>query len=208
MKIYDITMQLRNKMPVYPGDAPPSVDNMDYKNAISMSPHCGTHVDAPRHFIKKGKPLSDVPLDNFIGKAYLIDLSGDTRAADYVTREMLARADFTGYDIALIKTRNSHLVMREDRFDEKFVCIGGDAAEFLVGTGIKTVGFDYLTIDPVESEIKPAHNVLLGNDICIIEGLDLVEISEGEYFAVCLPLKLFNSDGAPARAVLISEVDI
>jgi arylformamidase len=116
-----------------------------------------------------------------------------------------ARIDFGAFDIVLIKTRNSAEFMRKDRFDSGFAAIGRSAAEFLAEFGVKSVGFDCLTIDPVESESKDAHLTLLGHDICVMEGLDLDGVPEGPYLTVCLPLKLTGSDGAPARVVLIQE---
>lgn len=206
VQIFDVSMQLRNKMPVYPGDPAPSVDNATYESVIFMGAHCGTHIDAPKHFIKNGKSLSDIPLENFIGNAFLIDLSNATRDAGAVTREMLENTDYARYDIALIKTRNSSDFMHKDHFENNFVAISQEAAEFLAQTGVKTVGFDCLTIDPLESETKPAHNILLSHGICVVEGLDFSEVPEGAYFAVCLPLKLHEADGAPARVVLITGV--
>ena len=46
------------------------------------------------------------------------------------------------------------------------------------------------------------HKMLLGAGIWIIEGLDLSAVSSGRYELICLPVKLHESDGAPARAIL------
>ena len=46
------------------------------------------------------------------------------------------------------------------------------------------------------------HRALLEAGIWIIEGLDLTKVKPGEYELVCLPIKVEQSDGAPARAIL------
>jgi arylformamidase len=96
----------------------------------------------------------------------------------------------------LLKTSNSALWER-DRFTPDFVRLSSDGAEALIGRGVLLVGIDYLSIgDPT------AHVLLLGSGIGVIEGLDLRLVDPGNYFLVCLPLKVARSDGAPARALL------
>jgi len=49
------------------------------------------------------------------------------------------------------------------------------------------------------------HQVLLGAGVWIIEGLNLTKVKPGKYDLICLPVKIRNSDGAPARAILRSR---
>jgi len=71
--------------------------------------------------------------------------------------------------------------------------------------GIKTVGLDFIPVDRFGSQDFPCHRTLLGAKTMIIEGLDLENVEQGEYFLVCLPIKLKTPDGAWARAVLVKE---
>ena len=50
---------------------------------------------------------------------------------------------------------------------------------------------------------RKSRGVLLGNDVLVIELLDLSRIEPGPYELVCLPLKLAIGDGAPARVLLV-----
>ena len=104
-------------------------------------------------------------------------------------------------DIVLIKTKNSNRVL-DDEFFEKFVYLTGDAAEYLADKEILTFGFDYLTVDKCSNTEYPVHYTLLSKGIIIIEGLNLSEISEGEYDIIALPLKILDGDGSPARVML------
>ena len=75
--------------------------------------------------------------------------------------------------------------------------LDGSGAAALVQRGVRLVGIDYLSIgDP------DAHHALLERDIGVVEGLDLRNVDPGSYFLACLPLKIADCDGAPARAVL------
>ena len=68
--------------------------------------------------------------------------------------------------------------------------------------GIKVVGVDYLSVEEFRKPGAPAHHVLLGGGVIVIEGLNLREIEPGIYDMLCLPLSIIGSDGAPARVVL------
>jgi arylformamidase len=174
-----------------------------------MGTHCGTHFDAPLHFVPNGKRLADIPLETFIGNARLIDVSAETKTVRTVTADMLRKAGKIHHKIVLIKTNNSYDFIRNDDFEFGFTTLSGEAADYLARCGVKAVGFDYLTVDPADAPAdlfsKAAHQALLGRGICIIEGLDLSEPGDGVYFAVCLPLKLGDTDGAPGRAILIGD---
>ena len=41
--------------------------------------------------------------------------------------------------------------------------------------------------------------------VIILEGLDLRNVSPGNYHLTCLPIKLADCEGAPARAILTSQ---
>jgi arylformamidase len=77
-----------------------------------------------------------------------------------------------------------------------------DAAEFLVSCGIKTLGVDYLSVGGYKKNGPDVHRLLLGAGILIIEGLDLTDALPGSYDMICLPMKILDSDGAPARVIL------
>ena len=77
-----------------------------------------------------------------------------------------------------------------------------DAAEHLVNIGIKTLGFDYLSVKQFEAD-DDVHSLLI-NNLTLFEGLDLSDVPEGEYIFVGLPLRI-DCDGSPARVLLIKK---
>ena len=105
----------------------------------------------------------------------------------------------------LFRSRNSLDHYKRSEFSPDFIYLDKSACNLLVDAGVKTVGLDYITVDPYGSEGFPAHKTLLSNGVCIIECINLEHVDPGEYFLMCLPLKLTGTDGAPARAVLIKQ---
>jgi len=168
-------------------------------SSILVSSHTGTHIDAPSHFLQEGKPLSQVPLETHIGKALVIDCTG----VPVITKEVLSRHTIPEGIILLCKTDNSKKKVT-DRYDPQFVAISECAARYLIERKIKAVGLDYPGLERGNKD-HVVHALLLGNEIGIIEGLRLEKVEPKEYFFCCLPIALQNTDGAPARAVLIEE---
>jgi arylformamidase len=74
-----------------------------------------------------------------------------------------------------------------------------------VDCGIRTIGIDYLSVGGYQRDGVECHQIILGGGIWIIEGLDLTKVKPGKYDLICLPVKIQNSDGAPARAILKSQ---
>ena len=204
MKIYDVSLSLHNGMQSFPGDPPPDIKRIlmrpiDAANVslICMGTHTGTHVDPPFHFIEEGYTVDRIPLDHLYGPAEVLDL---THVKDAVTGDDLKGARS---DILLLKTKNSRL-WEYGEFRKDFVYLDESAAKWVVEKRVKTLGIDYLSIGSFKAG-EEVHRILLGGGVTVIEGLDLREISAGLYTLACLPLKIKDGDGAPARAFLIKE---
>jgi arylformamidase len=204
-RVWDVSVPNRADMHSYPGD--PTLEQTQIRaikrgdaanlTHLSLGAHTGTHVDAPAHFIDGAPTLEQVPLDRMVGPAQVLDVRG--RAA--VDAAALGGHDITA-DIVLFRTDNSERWAKAG-FQKDFVYLTRDAAELLLARGVKTIGWDYLSIEQFGSQTFEVHKLLLGRGILIIEGLDLRGIEPGPYQLACLPLKLEGVDGAPARAVLM-----
>lgn len=206
-RIYDVSLPLRAGGLVYPGD--PEIEIGPYLaiaagdpanvSALGLGSHAGTHVDAPRHFVEGGEPVDRIPLARFIGPAVVVELGGDAPAIGAVE---LAGRELWGQRRVLLKTRNSALLRRSD-FTAGYRFLAPDGAEYLLERGVELIGIDYLSVEEHGSDTFPVHHLLLEHGVVIVEGLDLSEVPPGVYHFICLPLKLQDLDGAPARAVLI-----
>ncbi len=210
MRIVDISLPISPRLPVWPGDPPVEIEKLSLisegadanVSRISCGVHMGTHVDAPNHFIDSGQGIETLALEVLIGPAYVLDLIGV---------EVIDEATLEGADIPddveriLFKTRNSmYWASGIHTFQEDFVAVDLSGAEWLIEHGVKLVGVDYLSVAPFDAGV-PTHQALLRHGVVIVEGLDLSSIEAGWYDLACLPLKIIASDGAPARAVLMSN---
>ena len=208
MRIHDISITLSEDTPVFPGDPPVQIERVlqiekgDLANVsrLSFGNHTGTHVDPPSHFINGGKTVDQLDLNVLYGPARVVDLS---KVKDVITATDLVQAKLPNrIERILFKTRNTSLWVKPG-FHKDFVALSADAAGWLVERGARLVGIDYLSAEAFDAAEPRAHRVLLGAGVIIVEGLNLKGIMPGNYTLACLPLKIKDGDGAPARAILI-----
>ncbi len=208
MKIIDLSVPIRQEMPYYPGDPAPQITRLKAHERgdewqtthLSFSAHLGTHIDAPRHRVRGGATVDQLDLQTLLGPAYVVDLTDV--ASEIHAADLQARAIPPRVKRLILKTRNATLWQR-DAFQTDFVALSASGAEWLVARDIRLVAMDYLSADLFTSPDFRAHDALLQNGVVIVEGVMSGEIEEGWYTLICLPLRVRDADGAPARAVLI-----
>ena len=219
--IYDISVPISNQLPCWPGDPGIEIERVldlccgdpATVSFLRMGSHTGTHVDAFSHFKSDGRNLDAMDLSVFMGKALVVEIE-DPRC---VTVGELQRnphfLDIRKAERILFKTVNSQQDWANQPFHEEFCHINPYAASFLVELGVKLVGVDYLSVDGFHAkqlyeEDAPTHHRLMDAGVYILEGLNLKAVSAGWYELICLPMKLKNGDGAPARVVLRTWTEI
>jgi arylformamidase len=206
-RIYDITRTLSPSIAVWPGDAPFSVEvwtDMDEGAAanvttLTISSHCGTHVDAPYHFVNDEISMEQVPLDIHIGPATVVTVE---RQAGPLTV-----ADFPDLDWDRVERLLVHSVASDhpiDQFLAEYVYPSPELADFMGGKGVILFGSDAASMDTVDSDTMSNHRALQRNGIFILENLALAGVPDGEYELIALPLKIKGGDGSPVRAILRS----
>ncbi len=205
MRLYDVTLPIYAGMPVYPGDPEVSreprlaVAAGDAANVslLTMGSHTGTHVDAPRHFFDGAPGVDRLPLTALVGPARVVEVM----TAESVEAALLSVADPCAPPRVLLKTRHPARDPAETGPRESAALTPG-AARRLVEAGVRLVGVDGPSVDPAASAGFDAHRILLRAGIVILEGLDLSGVPPGDYELICLPLKIRDGDGAPARVLL------
>ena len=191
-------------MVIYPGKPKPSIKryasipkNKVNESLLTLGSHTGTHVESKLHLRNGREGVADLPLDHFYGKCRVFDL---TLIKDEIHRQDLEELEIGSEEIVLLKTRNSTLGYV--KFLENYVHLKMDAAEYLVNAGIKTLGFDYLSVKKPDGDDE-VRELLIDNTTLFL-GLNLAGIHEGEYTFLGLPLRI-DTDGAPARVILVKE---
>ena len=203
---FDITQTISGELPVWPGDPPVVIETtrgtIPSVSRISLGSHTGTHVDPPAHFIPGGATVDQLPLEILLGPVWVAHLSGPGP----LTAAMLEAAAIPLGPIRLIiRTDNSADAAAHPVFDPDFVALAPDAAAWVLARGIRLVGIDGPSIEPYASPGEPVHHALLGAGAIIVENLALAGVAPGAYQLACLPLRIAGGDGAPVRAVLITE---
>lgn len=181
----DITQPLHDDMPVFSGHAPfklkcvADVEKDGYSlSSFSMGSHCGTHMDAPTHFVSGGETIDEVPLELIIGEAVLIVVCSED-------------------DLGRVPVGTKRLLIRTAGFHGLTV----EGARLLLDKGVQLVGIDRLCVarDGLDAQV---HCTLLSAGVWILESLVLSCALEGKYHLCCLPLRIAGGEGAPARVVI------
>ena len=207
----DISVPIYSGMVHWPDNPPVRIERMqdlsrgDAANVskIDLGAHTGTHMDAPRHFLKEGVGLDEMPLDATIGTARVINIEH----LQAILPAELEKHNLQAGERVLFRTRNSERCWKDDQFVEDFVYISAAAAQYLVERQVRTIGIDYLTVGGYVYDGVETHQILLSAGIWLVEGLNLSTVKPGIYEMVCLPLRIVGADGAPARAILRSRRD-
>ena len=197
MKIYDISQEVFSCR-VYPGDPVPEkkaislMEKGELYNltAFSMCAHNGTHIDAPFHFIRDGKTVDAICLEIFVGMAYVAEHHGIVSGNDAI--EIIEKANGLNPEAAKrILIKGPAVVSLE-------------AAKEFASRGVLLLGNESQTVGPEDAPMA-VHQVLLGSNVILLEGIRLAEVSEGIYFLNAAPLNLLGADGSPCRAILIDN---
>jgi arylformamidase len=189
-ELRDISRTIHEGMETFPDDPgvhislAKAIDRGDPANVtrLDVGAHTGTHADAPVHF-RDGTPGADeLPLDAFLGPAWVARLDPDGPG-----------------EIALTELEAAGVPARVERL---LLAAGGrkvgpEAAAELVLGDLRLLGLDGLSIGGPET-----HHTLLDARVVPLEGLELDGIEPGEWELIALPLKIRGCDGALTRAVL------
>lgn len=202
-KLYDVSMTIEESMAVYKNKEEKKprirvVQDFDTSPAresrVDIDVHTGTHVDSPLHMLPEGGTMETIPVENLVGPCRVLDLTG---VQGGISRSDLERFDIRPGEFLLLKTRNS---FRED-FDFEFVYLAEEGASYLASIGIQGVGIDGLGVERSQPG-HPTHKTLFRAGVIIMEGLRLQEVEQGSYFMMAAPIKLRETEAAPARVLL------
>lgn len=205
MRFLDLSYEIGEDMPVYPGDKEISLKktadvNEDgytsYFYAGTM--HAGTHIDAPMHMIEDDKYIGDFSIDKFIGKGILIDVRGEK---EIDLKDEYYKSIKENYVVLFYTGLNTRYGKRE--YYEEHPVISMELAEFLIRKKVKMVGVDMPSPDRSPYEI---HKLLLKNEIFILENLTNLEklIYEEDFYVFAQPLKI-KAEASLVRAIAMYQ---
>lgn len=212
LEIIDISQPVSERTACFPGDVPFSREvTASYADSgvmnltrFTMSPHVGTHADAPVHVhgeLSDEEPgVGDISLSPFIGPCVVVDISPTTASIE--TDEVLARlADYAAFPKRILF--KSSPAIRYDVFEAEYASFSTALVERLAEQGVVLMGIDTPSVDPVDSKTLDTHHALIRHGMAWLENLDLTRAAPGEYFLSALPLRFTQLEASPVRAVLM-----
>lgn len=186
---------------------------------LTISCHAYTHVDAPVHFLPGDRHMAEMPVDQWIGDAAVVDLSHLGANAEVSAAELERHAGHVkAGDIVLLRTDwPRKMPVASEDFWRQAPWTGRSACDWLVARRVKAVGYDYppdhairtMTFQPgtpVTRHDCTTHDVFFPAGVTVIEYLtNLDQIPTPRCRFIALPLALEGADGSPVRAIALLE---
>lgn len=169
---------------------------------IEMVANTGTYIDAPFHRYSEGKDLSGIELSSIANLDGIVFRS-DPKSRS-INQDIFKSQDLNGKAVLVHTGWDKY--WRTEQYFENHPFLTRDAVEFLKSSGATIVGIDSLNIDDNEDGSRPAHSILLGANIPIVEHMgNLGALPECgfKFFAVPAPVKGMGS--FPVRAFAIID---
>jgi kynurenine formamidase len=215
LKFIDLTLPVSEKIPTFPGSPQPifiqweNIKDDGYNlELLFLSSHTGTHLDAPYHFLEKGKKIHEISLKRLIINAILIKIRKRRDQA-------ITKTDIQKFEKKHGKIPNESTIVfwtgwqKMIKNDSYFVNNPGlsvTAAKYLISKKTNLVGIDSPSIDLGKEKRFLIHHLFAKNDVLIVENLaNLDKIKSWKFQLAVLPMKLENATGAPVRAVGIID---
>ena len=202
-RLWDISPSVAPGFPVFPGDAefslrwtwtigPGCPVNV---SELTMSPHTGSHADAPLHYDQRGASIGEVPVEPYLGPCRVIHAIG--------ARPLVRAEDIAPH----LQATPPRILLRTyarvpEGWDPSFAAVAPAAIDLLHEHGVRLVGIDTPSVDPEKSKTLDSHQRLRAHRMAVLEGLLLDEVPPGDYELIALPLKWRGVDASPVRAVL------
>jgi arylformamidase len=181
----------------------------EYNSTIlHVETHCGTHMDAPTHFLSKDeyRTIDEITVDEMVTEGVICDFTHKA-PGEGVTREELAEeaeqyglsaGDYLIFDCGM-EPEDTDEYLRNFVYPEK------EAAEYMVKKDIACFAIDALSADKPGAELEDhhVHYTLLPEDILIIEGVaNLSTVEAGRYDVIATPIPYENRDGSQVRLLV------
>ena len=210
MQLIDLSHVIKPDMAQWPGDSQPLKihrlsehgPDQHMSSSLEFGCHVGTHLDGALHFLAGQPGLHELPVSAFAGPALVIDASQcatDENAPTSLESELLSGHDLATVDFVLFHTGwDRH--WGTDNYYRHWPWLSEDLARVLAGSGLKGVGLDVPSLDHRAATI--AHDLCAAAGMVNLENLTGLEsLADTIVQFMALPLKLYQSEASPVRAV-------
>ncbi|WP_413740388.1 cyclase family protein [Sodalis sp. RH14] len=182
----------------------------NYNTLLHMGDHCGTHVDAPAHFIAGGATIETVAARRLIGRGIKIDVSflqpSQEIALSAITAWEAQNGAINAGDIVIFRTGYDKK-WRNRPHHQAFIAdwpgLSADGARYLIDKGVNAIGTDAMSLDAYTNADYPSHHIVLGAGALIIENLANLDALPQTFLFLALPLRIKGGSASPIRAVAL-----
>lgn len=218
IKIIDLTQNIEEGMQTYWGYWHPTVEisilgrhgiENRQTQKVSFGTHTGTHIDAPKHFIKEGNTVDLIPLNKLTGKAILLDFTELEDLHEISVVEMENKLNGRSPKRIVLRFDWYRMLMTTEYYTQH-PFISQECAQWLVDKGCILIALDSPNPDCPNNNKEcdldsPVHKILLKADVVIVEGLINTHELTQSFKLYVAPLKITDGDGAPSRC--FAEID-
>lgn len=214
-RLIDVSHEVESGLITYPGLPAPVVSDYLSREAstahyadgttfqigrIEMVANTGTYIDAPFHRFAEGGDLSTLPLERLAHlEGILIDATQAGRQLDVALFE-----PFDVRDKAVLIRTDWDRYWRTVQYAEGAPFVTRAAAEWLALQNPALVGIDSVNIDDKGDGTRPAHTLLLGAGIPVVEHLcKLAQLPAAGFRFHCVPVKFRGVGTFPVRAYAV-----
>lgn len=213
-KVFFLSHTVSMQTPLYGGKrniiikSVKSIKKGDSSNTMfwSFPNHLGTHIDAPLHFIIKGKSISEIkPKDLIFTKVKLVVFK-NIRPGRMITLEDLK--DVRDCDLLLLKTR-FEAYRNKQIFWKNSVSLSPGLAGWLKKKcpSLRCVGIDSISISNINKRDigRQAHRAFLGRDILLVEDMKLSGLRKDPDTVIIVPIMVARADASPCTVLAINN---
>ena len=218
-RFVDLTMHIEEGMQTFPTHWHPIVEitqlgrhgleNRETRKLV-LGTHTGTHIDVPRHFIPGGITVDQIPLEQLVGPASVLDLTAFGAQSEVDVKDLVRALDGRSAERVLMRFDWDRYLGSMDYYNDS-PYLSEAAAQWLVGNGCRLLGMDTPMPDNPKngqncSKDSPNHKILLGENVVLVEYMvNLAALDHPVVQLVVAPLKIRDGDGAPVRAFAIVD---
>lgn len=209
MRIIDLSLPINDDMPGVEITPARRLEHDGWNaTTLALYSHCGTHMDAPRHFLPDGNTLDQQDLEVVVGPAIVVDVA-PAAPKQLITVEYLSSvADQLQPGARLLFRTDWHKRYGTPEYRDELPRISLELAKWLVEKQVALIGVEPPSVADVNNmqELTDVHQTLFRGNVVIVEGLaHLDQITTPTVQFIALPMKITGGDGSPVRAIAIEE---
>ncbi len=175
---------------------------------LELYSHCGTHMDAPQHFVAGAATIDEQDLGVCVGPAVVLDLSPSSPSQTITVADLAEWDDQIVPGCRLLLRTDWHKQYGSDAYRDQLPRISKELADWLVSRRVAMIGVEGPSVADVNNrtELTEVHQTLFNGGVLIVEGLaNLDQLTQPVVQFIALPLKVTGCDGSPVRAIAIEE---